>query len=168
MRILTITLVFAVLSGCTRHIPIRTEVVIDAAPEVVFATLTDFGRYPDWNPYHIRVLGDPRVGADLEVRVHRPDGKIIDVPAVHVLRLRQNAELTWGGGIRGIFHGEHVFRLEKAGRSGTRLIHNEDFKGIFIGFADLPPEVLTRGYEMMNLALKDYIEGGKAPALSDR
>jgi hypothetical protein len=42
---------------------------------------------------------------------------------------------------------------------GTRLLHNEDFTGMFVGFADLPPDVLTQGYKGMNKALKKYVEG---------
>ncbi len=41
----------------------------------------------------------------------------------------------------------------------TRLIHNEDFTGLFVGFADLPPDVLKEGYERMNAALKAHMEG---------
>lgn len=148
------------LSACTTHIPIRTEIVVQAPPERVFAVLTDFEKYPEWNPYHIRVAGKPEIGAELEVRVHRPDGKTVDVPAVHVLRLVADRELTWGGGMKGVFYGEHVFLLEPVAADRTRLVHNEDFMGLFIGFADLPPAVLTEGYNRMNRALKAYVEGG--------
>jgi len=149
------------LAGCTTHIPVRTEIIIDAPREVVFAQLIDFKSYSQWNPYHIRVAGEPRIGAKLEIRVHRPDGKKIDVPAVHILRLEENRELTWGGGIKGIFYGEHVFLLENAEGGGTRLVHNEDFNGLLIGFADLPADVLTAGYNGLNMALKTLIEGAR-------
>ncbi len=160
MRILMTLLAALPLMGCVNHIPIRTQVEIDAPVERVYSALLDFKSYPDWNPYHIRVAGRPEIGAKLEVTVQRPDGKIIEVPAVHVLRLRENAELTWGGGIKGVFYGEHVFALQKLEGDKPRLIHNEDFKGIFIGFADLPPDVLTKGYEQMNEALKRHLEEG--------
>jgi hypothetical protein len=148
------------LAGCTTEIPVRTEITIDAPRSTVFGVLVDFDRYPDWNPYHVRVAGAPRVGAELAVRVRRPDGKTVDVPHVSVLRLRPDTELTWGGGPRGVFRGEHVFRLEDTPSGGTRLIHTEDFTGLFVGFADLPADVLTEGYNGMNAALKAYIERG--------
>jgi hypothetical protein len=159
VRSLVTILLAVTLVGCTTHIPIRTEIVIDAPIERVFSVLIDFENYPKWNPYHVSVTGRPEVGAELSVTVRRPDGKVIEVPAVHVLRLRKNQELTWGGGIKGIFYGEHVLELKKVGENKTRLIHNEDFEGLFIGFADLPPDVLTKGYTMMNEALKSYVEG---------
>ncbi|MEM9061140.1 MAG: SRPBCC domain-containing protein [Pseudomonadota bacterium] len=148
------------LAGCTTHIPIRTQIDIDVPRGDVFRALTGFESYPDWNPYHVRVVphGPVAIGTGLDVRVSRPDGKVVDVPEVHILRLETDRELTWGGGIRGVFHGEHVFLLEDLGAKRTRLIHNEDFRGLFIGFADLPPDVLTEGYVRMNEALKAYLE----------
>ena len=157
-KILGILMTAFLITGCTTDIAIRTQIDIDAPPNVVWQTLADFERYPDWNPYHIRVVGELAEGAPLEVRVRRPDGKIVDVPAVHILRLEPERELTWGGGIEGIFHGAHVFLLEQLPGGGTRLIHNEDFEGLFIGFADLPPDVLTEGYNLMNKALKTQVE----------
>jgi len=156
-----ITLLVAVaLAGCTTHIPVRSHIEIDAPVERVYATLIQFDGYPSWNPYHVRVAGRPELGAKLDVTVHRPDGKTVQVPTVHVLRLRENAELTWGGGIKGVFYGEHVFELRRLDENRTLLLHNEDFKGLFVGFADLPADVLTTGYEQMNQALKDHLEAG--------
>jgi len=157
---LVTSLVAAALAGCTTHIPVRSQIEIDAPLERVYATLIEFERYPNWNPYHIRVAGSPELGAKLDVTVHRPDGKTVQVPGVHVLRLRENAELTWGGGLKGVFYGEHVFELRKLDENRTLLVHNEDFKGLFVGFADLPADVLTMGYERMNQALKDHLEAG--------
>ncbi|MCP3874614.1 MAG: hypothetical protein GY699_15850 [Desulfobacteraceae bacterium] len=39
----------------------------------------------------------------------------------------------------------------------TVLMHNEDFSGIAIGFADLPPDVIAEGYHQMNMALKSRL-----------
>jgi len=159
MRIITALLAALSLVGCSNPLSIRTQIDIEAPVEQVFSTLLDFESYPDWNPYHKRVVGNREVGAKLEVTVQRPDGKIIEVPAVHIIRLHENREITWGGGIKGVFYGEHVFELQKIDSNNTRLKHNENFEGIFIGFADLPKDVLTQGYEQMNEALKKYLEG---------
>lgn len=160
MRILTLPLLSLALMGCTTHTPVRSQIEIDAPLERVYSALIEFERYSKWNPYHVRVAGSPELGAKLDVTVHRPDGKTVQVPAVHVLRLRENAELTWGGGFKGVFYGGHVFELKKLAANRTRLIHNEDFKGLFVGLADLPADVLTTGYERMNRALKDHLEAG--------
>lgn len=155
-KLLAVALLALTTSACT-NIEIRTETTIDAPIETVWSILIDFERYPEWNPYHVMVEGEPVVGADLKVTVHRPDGKIVDVPP-HILRIRDREELTWGGGIKGIFYGEHVFLLRNTESGGTHLSHNEDFSGFAVGFADLPPDVLTEGYERMNAALKKRAE----------
>ena len=75
-----------------------------------------------------------------------------------MMRIVENKEITWGGGIRGIFYGEHSFVLETVDKGKTLLKHNEDFSGIAISFADLPPDVIAEGYHRMNIALKKLVE----------
>jgi hypothetical protein len=72
--------------------------------------------------------------------------------------MHTDKELTWGGGLKGIFWGEHVFQLEPKIGGKTRLIHNEDFSGIAVGFSDLPTDLLTKGYVHTNEALKARAE----------
>lgn len=158
-RLLLTGAVLGPLLGCTTSIPVRTAIDIDAPRADVFSVLQDFQNYSMWNPYHVRVTGEPIEGAPLKVRVSRPDGKVVDVSHVSVLRVEKDRELTWGGGVEGVFKGVHVFRLEDIPGGGTRLIHNEDFEGLFVGFVDLPADTLTEGYSRMNIALKKYIEG---------
>ena len=145
-----------VLSGCS-SIAIRTAVVIDAPRDKVFDVLADFDAYAEWNPYHRSVVGEFREGAELQVQIQRPDGKQVSLPP-HVIRIQHNEELTWGGGIKGIFYGEHRFLLQDAAGGGTLLKHDEDFSGVAVGFADLPPDVIALGYQQMNLALKHKVE----------
>ena len=153
-----VLLFLCVASACTTSKPIDTAIEIDAEPCEVFEVLADFDHYPDWNPYHIRVVGRPEVGSPLEVRVSRPDGKVVDVPHVRVLEVEPCRTLVWGGGVSGVFRGEHRFDLAPGPDDITELSHTERFSGLFIGFADLPVDVLTQGYEDMNTALKSHVE----------
>ena len=50
------------------------------------------------------------------------------------------------------------FKLKLSEQGKTVLMHNEDFSGIAIGFADLPPDVIAEGYHQMNMALKSRVE----------
>ena len=150
---------FLSIAGCS-SISIRTSVEIDAPSEAVYSVLSDFESYPAWNPYHRKVKGVFQDGADLIVHVTRPDGKQVEVPP-HMIRIVKNKEITWGGGIRGIFYGKHSFLLEQISQDKTLLKHNEDFSGIAVGFADLPPDIIAKGYQLMNLALKKRVESQK-------
>lgn len=156
---LTLLLFVTVTTGCS-SIAIRTAVQIDAPKEKVYAVLADLDSYPKWNPYHRRVEGKFEEGAELKIYVLRTDGKEVEVPP-HMMRIVENQEITWGGGIRGIFYGVHSFVLESEAQNKTLLKHNEDFSGIAIGFADLPPDVIAEGYHQMNMALKDLLEDKK-------
>ena len=156
MLVLTLLTFAAIITGCS-SIAIRTAVQIDAPKEKVYAVLADLDSYPEWNPYHRKVEGKFEEGADLKIYVLRPDGKEVKVPP-HMMRIVENEEITWGGGIRGIFYGVHSFILESDAENKTLLKHNEDFSGFAIGFADLPPDVIAEGYHQMNMALKDLLE----------
>ena len=143
-------------SGCS-NISIRTAVEINAPKEEVYAVLADLKSYPDWNSYHRKVEGEFIEGADLTIYVLRPDGKEVKIPP-HMMRIIENQEITWGGGIKGVFYGVHSFLLETSSKGKTLLKHNEDFSGFAITFADLPPDVIADGYHKMNIALKKLIE----------
>lgn len=154
ISILLLTLLLCTSCG---HIAIRTTVEIDAPPAKVYSVLADLESYPSWNPYHRKVEGEFKEGAKLKLLVKRPDGKEVEVPP-HMIRIRQNEEITWGGGIKGIFYGEHRFKLTGTDDGKTVLNHDEDFSGFGIIFADLPPDVIAEGYHQMNMALKRKVE----------
>jgi len=146
-------------SSCT-SISIRTAIEIDAPKEQVYAVLADLNSYPTWNPYHRKIEGKFEEGEALKVFVSRPDGKEVEVPP-HMMRIIPNQEITWGGGIKGIFYGVHTFLLQTVKNDSTILRHNEDFSGFAVGFADLPPDVIAEGYHQMNVALKALVESNK-------
>lgn len=134
---------------------IYTEIEIDAPVEDVWKVLADIENYPSWNPYHVRVTGNLEIGKKLVVDIHKPNGEDVTVKP-HVLRLVPNQDLTWGGGIRGLFYGEHVFLLEETSAGATKLIHKESFTGFFVQF--VPLESIDVGYQLMNSSLKEYME----------
>jgi hypothetical protein len=146
-------------TGCS-NIAIRTAVEIDAPKEEVYDVLADLDAYPNWNPYHRKVEGEFKEGAELKIYVLRLDGKEVEVPP-HMMRIVENQEITWGCGIKGIFYGVHSFILESRSHGKTLLKQNEDFSGFAIGFADLPPDVNAEGYHQMNMALKKLVEDGR-------
>ena len=146
-----------VLGGCSslpsKHV--YTEIEIDAPVKKVWGILADIDKYPEWNPYHVKVEGKLALGERLDVVLHKPNGEVIEIEP-HVMRLEPLRELTWGGGIKGIFHGEHVFLLNPTAAGGTHLVQKEDFTGIVIPFASL--DAVDEGYELMNAALKKRAE----------
>ena len=139
---------------------LRTEIAIDAPTDRVWAILTDFDSFPDWNPFMLRAQGNVKVGETIEVYVKQPDGIGMTFKP-RVLAAEPNREFRWKGRMvmPGIFDGEHIFEIEELGDGSCRFVQREQFTGIltslmlrFIGKKTL------RGFEMMNTALKARAE----------
>ena len=54
---------------------IRTEILINAIPYKIWTILTDFDKYPDWNPFIKYVKGTVKTGSQIEVRIEPPGAK---------------------------------------------------------------------------------------------
>ena len=46
---------------------VHSEIQINAAPEHVWEVLTNFERYPEWNPYIVKASGTLVAGQDVHV-----------------------------------------------------------------------------------------------------
>lgn len=157
MKFIFILISTTLLMGCgiLPQKNIFTEIEIQAPTNVVWDVLMDNQSYPQWNPYHVKVEGTLKVGEELTLEIHKPNGSEIHIEPV-VMELIPFELLSWGGGIKGIFHGKHVFELHQISEFKTHLIHKETFAGIAIPFAEL--DTIEEGYHLMNEALKQRIE----------
>ena len=149
---------------------ITTAVDVDAPAETVWDVLTDFGSYPEWNP-RTRIEGAPEAGSRLRVSPGPEAGRM---PTFRPEVLRADGrELAWRGHlyVRGLFDGEHRFRIEAVDDDRSRLVQSERFTGLLAG------PLLRRygrdteeGFEAVNAALKARAEsiaarrGRDAPA----
>src|ERR671918_117168 len=92
---------------------LRREIEIDAPPGRVWAVVSDFAAYPEWNPFIRRIGGELREGARLEVRIEPPDTRAMTFKPT-VRAVEANRELRWLGRLLlpGVFDGEHSLRIE--------------------------------------------------------
>ncbi len=166
MKHCLLPLLLATLSGCSWFTTeVRTNIQISAPKKIVWDILTNFDSYPQWNPYHVKALRltedsiphSPKLDDELQVFIHKPNGKKLDLE-VSILKLIEQKELYWGGGIPLIFKGEHRFILHSEGKCATRLHHDEDFWGLALPLIPLGPEFIEQGYQEMNEALKKRAE----------
>lgn len=140
-----------------------TRVEIDASPAVVWAVLTDFERYPQWNPC-LRFRGAPRAGQRVPMTVTL-FGVALTVP-VRIEEMSPERELRWRGGPGWLMHGTHYLRLEPIADERTRLTHGERFGGVLLPLLwPLLAAELLRFYERMNEGLRARCE---APGAQDR
>lgn len=137
-------------------IRVRTE--IDAPPETVYEVLTDFDAYPEWNDY-MRIEG---VAAPGERLVVRPGPKAtLDQTFRPRVRVADGRELRWVGRlwVRGLFDGEHGFRVEERADGGSLLVQDERFTGLLAGviFRRFGDDWTTM-FGAVNRALRDRAE----------
>lgn len=134
---------------------IETSQVINAPVELVWKVLMNFNDYPNWNPFIKSISGNSTPGEQITAELCLPGKKpMIFKPTV--LSAIPNQEFSWLGklGVKGLFDGEHYFKLEKLSENKTRFIQGEKFTGILSGLLFKLMGAETReGFEEMNRSL---------------
>ena len=140
-------------------IEIATEIEFNATPESVWKVLTDFENYPKWNPFIKSISGEKKEGKRLAIEITQPNRKPMTFSPV-VLTFKTNKELRWLGklGVKGIFDGEHYFRIIERENGYIKFEHGEIFSGILVGFMPKLLKDTKIGFERMNKALKEECE----------
>lgn len=138
---------------------IQTEIEINASAEKVWQILSDFESFSTWNPFVIKVLGQPKVDEMLKIEVQLPESmKLKFTPKVLVAE--PNKELRWVGTMPlNAFRGEHFYQIKSLDENRVRFIHGEHFSGWLVRLIWLMVGKQTEnGYRIMNEALKKEAE----------
>ncbi|WP_440995546.1 SRPBCC family protein [Arhodomonas sp. SL1] len=148
----------------THHL--HTEIEINASAERVWAVLSDFASYPQWNPFIKSVAGTPQQGVRLQIAIQPSGGKVMRFSPI-VLTADAGRELRWLGRFLfpGIFEGEHRFLIEPLGEGKVRFQQSERFSGLLVSLLRSSLDRDTRrGFEEMNRALKARVESAQEKA----
>ncbi|HET7416884.1 MAG TPA: SRPBCC domain-containing protein [Solirubrobacterales bacterium] len=142
---------------------LRTETVLDAPPEAVWAVLADFASWDDWNPTLIRTSGPPVVGTEVRMRLRLGRALVpmrqqileVDPPRRLAWRSRQ----AWPAALD--VHRHFVLEPVEGGR--TRFVQYEDTAG-FAGPVEvaLLGKLIVRGYDDLARALGQRAAGWAA------
>ena len=136
---------------------IETTIDIEAPPDAVWAVLTDFAAYPDWNPFMVSIAGDLETGAKLAVTMQNPGGRPTTFRP-EVLRADEH-RLRWIGKVllRGVFDGAHELRVDVT-PTGSRFVQREEFSGVLVPLFWRTLTTKTRaGFVAMNEALRERV-----------
>lgn len=139
---------------------IETEIAIAAPAERVWAVLTDFTTYPDWNPFIRQIEGRPELGAQLSVLIVPPGANGMRFRP-RVLAAEPGRELRWLGRVLlpGLFDGEHAFRIVPRSADAVLFQQSEIFRGVLTALMPAAAYENTRaGFAAMNQALKARAE----------
>jgi hypothetical protein len=139
---------------------LRGEIVIDAPPERVWSVLTNFEKFPEWNPFIRAASGRIERNNKLDVTLHPQGGRKVSMKPT-LLVAEPNKELRWIGhlGISGIFDGQHTFELKALPGGKTLFVQKEVFGGILLPFlTGMLRGETARGFGEMNEALKERAE----------
>lgn len=139
----------------------RTETTahLDAPAHEVWAVLTGFGSYAEWNPLFTAVSGELAEGERLAVTRERADGKPqrLRPKLLHVSPARR---IQWlhrlGPG--GLFDREHYLVLEPQEGRTTRLTHGERVTGVLLPMAAGRLDDTAARLEAMNTALAERVK----------
>lgn len=163
MALIIIALIVVVIAAyCVwamrRERRIETTAHLDAPAHEVWAVLTDFDSYGEWNPFITAIGGQLAEGERLDVTLTRSGGKARRFrPAV--LRVSPARQIRWLGrlGPGGLFDGEHYLVLEPREDGTTRLTHGERFTGVLLPVMTGLMDDTATDFEAMNAALAERV-----------
>ena len=121
--------------------------------------MADFEKFPQWNPFIVKLEGRPEVNTRL--RAELKNGNRVSVFKPKVLVAEKNKAFEWLGSlpIPGIFNGHHYFRIESLNAGQVKFIHGEEFTGLLAGvILNKIGEQTRAGFIAMNKALKEWAE----------
>ena len=88
-----------------------------------------------------------------------PESKSMTFKPV-ISKFEKNKEFRWKGKLffKGLFDGEHYFKLSDNKNGSTTFTHGENFGGILVGLLEKTLKNTKVGFELMNDALKKESE----------
>lgn len=160
MKTINTILFIIILNTTAMAKEIKTQIVINASPEKVWAVLTNFDKYPEWNPFIKSIKGSVKVGSKIIARLEPPEAKGMTFKP-KVLAFDSQKEFRWMGHLLfpGLFDGEHKFELIDNHDGTTTFIQSEKFKGILVPlFKKMLDTNTVNGFNLMNQKLKELSE----------
>lgn len=171
--LLSIVIVTALVLGISQatgwpRMTLTSESVVFAPPARVWAVLSDFSAYPEWNKFIPEARGALEKGARLTVRIAPPGGVPMTITP-KIIHLEPGTRLTWRGRLfaPGVFDGEHDFVVASRDSYVTQFTQSETFRGVLVPlFASSLNQNVHAGFLEMNKALKSRAEQPVAPNLT--
>ena len=129
---------------------------IAAAPEAIWAILTDAARYPEWDPGVDRIEGRIAPGEKVTAYTKLSPGRAF--PA-KVTEFQPGRRMVWSGGMPlGLFKGVRTFTLTPQPNGATAFELREEFSGPLLGLIGRSIPNMTSTFEQFAAGLKRRAE----------
>jgi hypothetical protein len=138
----------------------RTTLAVDAPAEKVWEVLTDFDRYPEWNPSLPSIKGEPRLGSTVALTLVMPGRPSVKVKA-NLTEVVPGRRLVWDGnlGADRLFAGHREFLIDPQPDGTVLFTHVEDVSGLlFPLFRVFMGGAIRRHHDRLNAAIKERAE----------
>ena len=138
----------------------RTTFPIDASADAVWDVLTDFERYPEWNPSVPSISGEVRSGSTVAITLAMPGRPSPKVKAT-LDDVVPGRRLTWHGNVGAdwLFAGSREFLIDPQPDGTVHFTHVEDVSGaLFPLFRAAMGSAIQRHHDDLNLALRRRAE----------
>jgi hypothetical protein len=129
---------------------------IAAAPERIWAILTDASRYPEWDPNAIRIDGQIAPGAKIVVYTKIAPDRAFPVT---VKEFVPGKKMMWASGMPfGLFKGERSFTLTPQPDGRIEFSLREEFSGPLLRFIGSSLPDMTGAFQQFTAGLKARAE----------
>jgi len=133
----------------------EASATIDASPATVWSILVDTAKWPEWDPFCIRIDGEVGLGKKVTAWTKlSPDRGF----GVKVTTLDENEKMVWSGGMPlGLFKGVRTYALTEQGDK-TKFSMREEFTGpmLFMIKGSIPD--MSEAFEAFVNGLKERAE----------
>lgn len=141
------------------HRTIYTDIVIDAAPEQVWAVLTDTKSYKKWAAFLVDIQGDIVDGQEITVVFQINPGKNKLTTIKHTIAVSPNTEFYWSEKGPGGIVDNHHFKVVPHEGGKTRFVQSDEImKGITWFAGGNLSKMYANGYRDFNRKLKEEVE----------
>lgn len=141
----------------------NARTTIAAAPDVIWAILTDASRYPEWDPYAERIEGTIAQGARLVIYTKVAPGRAFPVT---VKEFVPGTRMMWSSGMPfGLFKGERSFTLAPQADGQVAFTLREEFSGVLLGMIAPSLPDMTEPFQQFVTGLKARAESRQEQAV---
>ena len=134
----------------------QATTIIAAAPEKIWAILTNASSYPEWDPGVERIEGQIAPGEKITAYTKLSPGRAFPVT---VVAFEPGRKMIWASGMPlGLFKGKRTFTLSPQGQGTTTFTLREEFTGLLLGLIGRSIPNMTATFEQFAAGLKSRAE----------